>query len=121
MRLQYRKCQSSKHPTNLCSRLARACSGSLLFEMSVTAALKVLERCEHSMLNKSSKCLIVEIKHEVMIQSKKKKTTHISLVYTYVCLKIKNKLIAEVTCRAPLTTSMYSHPTSTENLFLSFI
>ena len=81
MRLQYRKCQSSKHPTNLCSRLARACSGSLLFEMSVTAALKVLERCEHSMLNKSSKCLIVEIKHEVMIQSKKKKK----------CYKVKKK------------------------------
>ena len=45
----------------------------VLFEMPMTISPELLERCEHLILKKSSKCLIIEIKHEIMLQSKEHK------------------------------------------------
>lgn len=43
----------------------------VLFEMSMKVSSELFERCEHFMLNKISKCLIIKIKHEIAPQSKK--------------------------------------------------
>ena len=41
------------------------------FEMLVTVTPELFKRCEHLILNKSSKGLIVEIKHEKALRTKK--------------------------------------------------
>ena len=43
----------------------------VLFEMPMTISPELLERCEHLILKKSSKCLIVEIKHKKALERKK--------------------------------------------------